>query len=332
MAETPSRRAGAGLLLIHGEERFLVDRAAREWRRSAQSAQLDVEVFDAPSRLDTLRSSVTEMPLIDAERSILVRDPPQLSTPLRRGADPPEALSTILELRPQTTSICIVAHTRVAPQHPVMATLRSLGGTITYHPALKGREVRAWIDAAVKERGLRLAPGSIEHITAVAGTDLGVIAGELDKLAALANGEPLSLAHVQGLVAGDEPVEMWGFLEQLLGPKPGRAAATVDHLLAEGRASQYLLAIVAGQARDLLMAQSALQMGVSQAALATELRIPEWRAERLARQARAVQPAVVAGWLQALHEIDRGVKAGELSDAEGLRLVALRAASQMRRN
>jgi DNA polymerase III delta subunit len=134
---------------------------------------------------------------------------------------------------------------------------------------------------------------------------------------------------VQSAVAGDEPIEMWGFLEQLLGPNPGKAAATVDHLLAEGRSSQHLLAILAGQARDLLLAQSALQMHGGPSGLAAELRIPEWRADRLARHARAVTPAAVAGWLRSLYDIDRGLKAGELSDSEGLRLFALRAAAQI---
>jgi DNA polymerase-3 subunit delta len=330
MPASASRTAGASLLLIHGDERYLVDREVREWRRQVKSGELDVEVFDAPARLDDLRRSAIEVPLLDPERSILVRDPPQLSGAARRGADTPEALASLLAERAETTSVCLVAHARVSPQNPVLVAVKTLGGRIVYHQAPRGREMRAWVEAAVKERGLRLGPGAVEHILIVVGTDLGAIASELDKLVALAEGKPLPLSAVQSAVAGDEPIEMWGFLEQLLGPNPGKAAATVDHLLAEGRSSQYLLSILAGQARDLLHAQSALQLHGGAASLAAELRIPEWRAERLARQARAVTPAVVAGWLRELHDIDRGLKAGEVNDAEGLRLLALRAAAQVK--
>src|SRR5690242_21714 len=42
------------LVLICGDEPFLVDRAAREWRRRAAGSQLDVEIFDQPAKLEPL--------------------------------------------------------------------------------------------------------------------------------------------------------------------------------------------------------------------------------------------------------------------------------------
>ncbi|HXO15663.1 MAG TPA: hypothetical protein VN835_04925, partial [Steroidobacteraceae bacterium] len=161
------------------------------------------------------------------------------------------------------------------------------------------------------------------------GSDLGALTRELDKLAALAGGGALSIADVRAAVAGDEPAEMWSVLEQLLGPTPGRGPATLDRLLADGRSSQHLLAILAGQVRDLMLAQSHLHVRGSPAGLAAELHIPEWRADRLARQARVVQPQVVAAWLRALHDADRRVKAGEIGDVDALRLIGLRAARQV---
>jgi len=85
------------LTLIHGEERFLVDRSVRAWRERARPPELDVEVFDTPGRLDELRLAVAETPLFDPERALLVRDPPQLTGSAKRGgADPPERLAAKL--------------------------------------------------------------------------------------------------------------------------------------------------------------------------------------------------------------------------------------------
>jgi DNA polymerase III subunit delta len=319
----------AALLLIHGDERFLIDEAVADWRRHTNSQQLSVEVFDAPARLLDLRRSVSEVPLIDPERSILVRDAPQLSASPRRGSDPPEDLAAIVAERPSTTSMCLVAHTRVAAQNPVLAAVRKHGGTVAYFAAPRGRELRSWLDREIRSRGLRLGPGSTDHLLQVVGSDLGALTRELDKLAALAGGGALSSADVHAAVAGDEPIEMWSVLEQLLGPTPARGPATLDRLLADGRSSQHLLAILAGQVRDLMLAQSHLHLRGNPAGLAAELHIPEWRADRLARQARAVQPAVVAEWLRELHDADRRVKAGEIGDVDALRLIGLRAARQV---
>jgi DNA polymerase III delta subunit len=319
----------ARLHLIHGEERFLVDQDVQRWRASVASREMNVEVFEAPGKLEPLRRSVMEVPLLDPERSILVRDPPQLTTSARRGIDPPEALATLLADIAPTTSLCLCAHVRISAQNPVLAALKRLGGTVSYHPVPKGRELRAWVDTAVRERQLRLPAGSVEHLLRNTGSDLGVIVAELDKLGALAASRPLTPGDVRRLVAGDESAELWNVLEQLLGPSPARGAATLAALLEEGRSTQHLLAVLAGQARDLLLAQSLLHAGRGPSAIASELRIPDWRAERLARQARAVAAPVVAGWIRSLHEADRRAKAGEIGDAESLRVFALHAADSV---
>jgi len=324
-----SRAPAARILLVHGEERFLVDQDVDRWRAPDAARELDVEVFEAPAKLDGLRRSVMEVPLFDAERTILVRDPAQLGASARRGADPPAALVALLEDVAPTTSLCIVAHARIPTQNPVPAAVRKLGGRVIYHAALKGRELRTWVDAAVRERGLKLPAGGAEHLLRTVGADLGALSSEMDKLSALAATRPLTRQDMDRLVAGDDPAELWGVLEQLLGPSPGRGAATLAALLDEGRSSQYLLGILAGQARDLLLAQALLQARRSAASLALELRIPEWRAERLARQARNVPASVVADWIRELHAADRRAKAGEITDSEALRVFALRAAQSV---
>ena len=319
------------LLLIHGEERFLVDHAVRGWhdRVRARSAQLDIEVFDAPGRLEAFRRSLAEVPLLDPERSVLLRDPPQLGGTARRGSDPPDALAAALSERAPTTSLCIVTHGRVAPQNPVLAEVRRLRGSIQYFAPLRGRELRTWLDREVAARGLRLGRGATEPLVQAAGSDLGALSSELDKLVAYASGRPLDAAAVALAVAGDEPPQLWSVLETLLGPVPARGAAVLDDLLADGRSSQHLLSILAGQLRDLILAQAFMRVHGSAVGLAAALRIPEWRAERLARQARAVPAATAAAWLRELYEADRRVKAGEVGDQDALRVFGVRAAAQV---
>ncbi|HVC41951.1 MAG TPA: DNA polymerase III subunit delta [Candidatus Saccharimonadales bacterium] len=327
MAVTPSL---SQLTLIHGDDRFLVDRSVREWRDRARAPQVDVEVFDAPGRLTEFRHAVAEMPLFDPERALLLRDPPQLTGSAKRGgADPPDRLVAILgELAP-TTVLCLVAHAKVPDRNAVLAAVRARGGTIVFHAAVKGRDLRSWVEREIGIRGLRLGSGSVDHLIRVAGPDLGSIASELDKLVALSAGEPLSLKDVRTAVAGDEAAGLYETLGDLLGPTPAKGAESMDRLLGEGRAGQYLLAILAGQIRDLLLAQAYVQTHGSSAGLAAALGKPDWQADRLSRQARGVSPAIAAGWLAALHDVDRKLKTGEIAEADGLRLAVLRAAAEV---
>ena len=74
-----------------------------------------------------------------------------------------------------------------------------------------------------------------------------------------AAGRPLSIAEVRTAVAGDEAAGLYDTLGELLGPTPAKGAESIDRLLSEGRAGQYLLAILAGQIRDLVLTQAYVQ-------------------------------------------------------------------------
>ena len=323
--------AAAALLLVHGEDRHRVDEEVRGWKLQAAEAELGVEVIDPPAPLDRVRSSIAELPLIDPRRYLLLRDPPQLGGG-RRSGEGGKGLAEALELRAPTTSVCLVSHLTVPPSHPVAAAVRRLGGVVRAFPLLKGRDVRAWAETAAAERGVRLRPGSLDHLLRVAGSDLGVVAAELDKLSAYAGGEPVDVPTMRRVVGGAESVEVWNVLERLLGPEPGRGAAAAADLVDEGRSTQHLIATLAGQLSELRRAQALLGEGLSAAGLVGQLRIPEWRADRLARQARTVAPAVVEGWLRQLQAIDAGIKAGETDDRQAVDGFALGAARVVARS
>jgi DNA polymerase-3 subunit delta len=325
--------APAELLLVHGEERFLVDREARAWlaaARAASASELSVEVHDAPTRLDGLRRSFIELPFLDARRHVLVRDPPQLSERPRRGSDSAEALAAALETRAPSTSVCLVAHTKVTPANPVLKAVQRLRGRISEHPLLRGRELRSWVDRAVAGRRLRLPRGAVDHLLLVVGADLGRMDSELAKLAAFAaQGRAVSLEDVRVLVAGSEQLATWDVVERLLTPPHARGAAAVDTLIEDGISPVYLLSILAGQLREVLAASEVLAGGGGAPAVAARLGLPPWRAERLVRWAGRVSPDLVAVWLRRLQRLDAGVKMGELDDTSGLRAFALRASGEL---
>ncbi len=308
------------LVLICGEEPFLIDASARQWRRRADGAQLTVEIFDQPAKLAPLERSLAEMPMFDPERVIIVRDPPQLTGQARKGADSAEALGAALANRADTTAVCIINHGTVAPGNPVRAAVKNLGGEIIEHPRLKGRDLRGFADGAARERGLRLEGRSIEHVMATAGPDLGMIAGEFDKLAAFADGEAITHDDVLSLVAGDSQVEIWNVIEWLLGPAPGKGAAAVDTLLADGRAPIYIMATLAGQIRELVQVRALLsERKAAPASIAGTLRLPPWRADRLVRQAKILPGRVGVAWLKELQRLDTATKAGDVDDHDAVR-------------
>jgi DNA polymerase III delta subunit len=319
VADTP------GLLLVHGDEPRLVDAAVERWRASAGTD--DVEVIDAPARLEPLIASLVDMPLFATQRHVLVRDLPQLSG-ARRGAAGVDELARALSMRAPTTRVCFAIRATVAAGNPILAAIQAGGGQVVHHPKLRPSDRRQWLDAEARARGLRLPAGGSDLLLRCSGGDLGAMAGELDKVAA--HGGPISMEQLEQLVAGTEQLELYKVLDLLAGQQPAAGAALLTDLIDEGRSTQYLLSILAGQLRDLLMVHALVMRGQrGSAAIAAAMRIPAWRAERVLRTAQAVPAPLAMRWIRELQRIDAGLKAGEVDDAAALRHWGLSAAQAL---
>ncbi|HSP66048.1 MAG TPA: hypothetical protein VLO10_07640, partial [Candidatus Deferrimicrobium sp.] len=217
-----------------------------------------------------------------------------------------------------------------AAGNPILAAIEANGGEVVHHPKLRPSDRRQWLDTEVRTRGLRLPAGGVDLLLRCSGGDLGAIAGELDKIAA--HGTPSSIQQLEQLVAGTEQLELYKVLDLLAGSQPGAGAELLSDLIAEGRSTQYLLSILAGQLRDLLMVHALLLRGQrGSASLATAMRIPAWRAERVLRSAQAVPAPLAMRWMRELQRIDAGLKAGEVDDAASLRHWGLSAADALTR-
>ncbi|HET9051320.1 MAG TPA: DNA polymerase III subunit delta [Candidatus Dormibacteraeota bacterium] len=333
---TPARADGPAAaddcLLVHGDDGYRVDAEARRWLAAARASavtDLDVEVIDQPARLEGLRRSLTEVPFLADRRFVLVRDPPQLMERARRGTATADELAAVLDERAPSTAVCLVAHLRVPPTSPVVVAVRRAGGGVVERMQLKGRDLRAWVDARVTDMGLRVPRPAIDHLVRVAGGDLGVIDGELAKLAAFAGGRPISLVEARRLIAGAETLEVWDVVERLMTEPHARGPAAVEALLADGVAVPYITSVVAGQLRDVLRVHELAPGPVRAQDVAGALGLPPWRAERLARWASITSGDLVEGWIRSLHHLDAEMKQGRLDDAAALRSLLLRAARQL---
>ena len=294
------------------------------WRASA----VDVEVIDATSKLEALIASLVDVPLFATERHVLVRDLPQLGG-ARKGTAGVDELVRALTMRSPTTRVCFAIRATVAAGNPILAAIQASGGEVVHHAKLRPSDRRQWLDTELRARAVRLPAGGADLLLRCTGGDLGAMGGELDKIAA--HGGTSSVEQLQQLIAGTEQLELYKVLDLLAGPQPAAGAALLTDLIAEGRSTQYLLSVLAGQLRDLLMVHALLLRGQrSSGSLASAMRVPPWRAERVLRTAQAVSAPLAMRWMRDLQRIDAGVKAGEVDDAAALRHWALVAAEALR--
>jgi len=214
-------RAVSTALLLHGEERFLVDERARaileDWR-AALVSDFGLETMEGsglqPARL---QDAVLQAPFLDPYRVVFVR-----MLPANRAESQAAAIAEI----PPTTRLVITVAGRIGATNKLAKAITAAGGAVEESQHLKGRALSDWAaKRAVEKHGL--TPVIAAQVVRAAPPDLSVIDSELTKLAAYkASGAKLTNEAVTELLAGGREDEIFKLTDNLL-PKPTAQALEI---------------------------------------------------------------------------------------------------------
>lgn len=226
-ASTNPTRA-ATVLLLHGDERFLIDEAARTtleaWKAELVS-DFGFETLEGTGLTAArLQDSILQMPFLDPYRAVFAR-----MLPANRAESMAPALADI----PPSTRLLITVAGRLSPSNKLVKAVTSAQGTAQEMQHLKGRALSDWTSRrAIDAHGL--TPAIAAQVVRVTPPDLSVIDSELSKLAAYkASGSKLTGEAVTELLAGGREDEIFRLTDNLL-PHPTPQALQIARGLTRG--------------------------------------------------------------------------------------------------
>jgi DNA polymerase III delta subunit len=205
------------------------------------------------------------------------------------------------------------------PTKALAEKIRAAGGDVRPFVAPRQDALAAWIEQRARERSIRLAGGAARELaTRVGGfvregdverQQQGRIAVmELEKLALRhAADDPVTVDDVRALVPEAIPGSMWAFVDSIGMRQRVRALELLERLI-EDKPAPVLLAVLHRRIRELIEVQDRLERGESPGSLVRSMRLVPFRAETLARQARAWTAPELDAALDGLVELDAQVK------------------------
>ena len=213
-AKPTPEQGRAEALLLHGDERFLIDERSHAtldaWRKDLVS-DFGLETMEgaglAPARL---QDAVIQAPFLDPYRVVFVRMVP---------ANRAEGLAAAVQTIPATTRLLITVNGRLGATNKLARAIVAAGGQALELQHLKGRALTDWAQKrAAEKHGLLPAVGA--QVARVSPPDLAVIDSELGKLAAYkSSGEKLTPDAITSLLAGGREDEIFRLTDNLL-PRP----------------------------------------------------------------------------------------------------------------
>ena len=234
-----------------------------------------------------------------------------------------EELAAILATVAPGNGLAIVEETesgaREAPSKTVADMIRGAGGDIRQLQAPRQDALAGWIEQRARERQIPLASGAARELASRVGGFVregdverqhqGRIAvSELEKLALRhpENG-PITADDVREMVSEAVPGSVWAFVDAVGMRQRARALELLERLI-EDKPAPVLLAVLHRRVRELLEVQDRLERGESPGSLVRSMRLQPFRAETLARQAKAWTGPDLDGALEGLVELDARVK------------------------
>jgi DNA polymerase-3 subunit delta len=229
-----STRATA--ILLHGEERFLVEEKAKAtvagWTTELVS-DFGLETLDgAGLNQARLRDAILQAPFLDPYRVVHVR----AIAPNRA-----EGLAGALEHIPPTTHLLMTVSGRLGATNKLARAMTAAGGKVEEMPRLVRRALSEWVSKrAVEHHGLTAAIAA--QVVRATPPDLGIVDSELTKLAAYrAGGGKLTPEAVNDLLAGGREDEIFKLTDNLL-PHPTPQALDIARNLTRGGMGGTLIA------------------------------------------------------------------------------------------
>ena len=300
---------GGGVFYLHGEDDFRKREAAREIAEAhldAATRDFNHDVMHGPE-LDVrdFASVVATPPMMAEWRVVLVHGAEALaSVPSARklvldiAASPPEGLALILAATKPRRS-----------KARFYSDIARAARSIEFRP-VRPNDLPGFLISWCRDRhGAEMNEDAARALAAAVGSDMGVLAQEVAKLAAMApEGHPITVETVEEGGIRVPRVDHWRWFDMVGGRDFAAATAALRELFMRGESGVFL---VMGLTIHFLRLGLALDRGLAglEAALPPRQR---WVARRIQGQSRGWNRESLDGALLGLRRVDRLMKASAL--------------------
>ncbi len=191
-------------------------------------------------------------------------------------------------------------------------------------PKLEGAELIVWAKERVLRLGVIITPTLLQDIFQRTKNDAWRIDAELQKLAAYANGEPVTSAMVDLLVRSDSEADIFAFMDALASPSPLKALKKLENERASGSDDFQLYGMLMRQLRLLIQARAVLETkrDATKQDIANAVKIHPFVAQKVLQEVRDWSKEDLLRTHELALKLDKAMKSGIKPEISVDRLVS----------
>jgi DNA polymerase-3 subunit delta len=185
-------------------------------------------------------------------------------------------------------------------------------GYLHVFAALRDREVPGWIRAEARRRQIAIAGDAAEALAAATGPDLGRLAQALDQLALFAGGAPISVAHVEALVAETRQRGIFELTKAIGAGNVPVALALLANMLRNREPALRIQYMLARHLRQVWRAKELAGTGAARGEIAAAVGISPYFLDDILVPAKRMTRAALANAFERLFQADVDLKSSKL--------------------
>lgn len=285
----------SAVYLLSGEP-FLADEALAKLRREVGSDPLSDVTFDSDVEVAELMGALQTPSLLGGSRLVVVHGAESL---VKEQA---EAIAAYAGAPSESAVLALVA----AGKSKVDAAVKKHGAVIALE-APKGRRLVTWIRERAREHAVVVDDRGAWALVDSVGGELRDLDGALSQLAtALGTGARVGAAEVRRAFPRLADERIYAFTDAVGERRIAPAMTALRRLLEQGDEPLVLFGSLVAHIRRMLRVRPHVDQGTR--AVADVVGMPEWRAERLMKQARSYKEEELVAALGILAETDIEMK------------------------
>lgn len=170
-------------------------------------------------------------------------------------------------------------------------------------------DIKGWIKSKVADHRLQIEDEAVEKLTVLAGTNLFMLAGEIEKLALYAGGSDV-IRHEDVVLLTPKSVEnnVFDLIEFTLNGRTGHAIELYHDLIRQKEEPLKLLALLSGQFRLIYQVKNMSGKGFSQQQIASRLKVHPFRVKLAGQHAAKLSADHLKTIMLELAECDLSLK------------------------
>lgn len=246
--------------VLHGDERYLLDRRVKEIRRAILSDSgnaFDIKHFSGIPDPDELYEAVSVFPLFGERTLVEVTDydfARDLDTLLPVLRDLPEHVCLLF--------ICAAGAFKADKRLASVKELYKIASVVEFTPRA-GRELAPWIREQFKAAGRSISVSDAEYLAFATGGLMSSIVSETQKLAAHCEGDTVTRADIDALVDAVPDAIAYRLTDAIISRDFKRAARELVAQIATRDPGQLTIHSITTKMRQLLLARLYLDEGRS---------------------------------------------------------------------